>query len=348
MTLSAGLLAKKVKASGKYDFRVQELTDKVCSIKFFERSTTGSSEIGTSTFTIEDAKKAQVKNLDKFGRNMLYARAMSNGVRWFALTQPKTSASTPRARLSIARRLRPLPKLRSRPRLFLALRKQKISPTGSSLRTIDAIRKLWPDYGMKEGGKLFDLDQVCLKRWKRKLDEAKEEDAQKLLTWLQGSRNGSRGRTKQTARSEQPQAGPLRNGERSPSRNDRTRNNLRAAPDHRRLLLHKTCTVYYCVCECGADRWVRSPKLKSGKVTACVYCTAKALVKHKEERSRKVIDLNILTDDQKRLMAYLIRSRVQIKPYNPKRVFIEAYEEARASPRTTKRKWRYTTHRNHA
>lgn len=93
---------------------------------------------------------------------------------------------------------------------------------------------------------------------------------------------------------------------------------------------YKTCTVYYCVCECGADRWVRSPKLKSGKVTACVYCTAKALVKHKEERSRKVIDLNILTDDQKRLMAYLIRSRVQIKPYNPKRVFIEAYEEARA------------------
>ena len=78
-SVGAGLMAAKVKASGKYDFRVREMTDQVCSIEFFEHG----ESIGTSTFTIEDAKKAGTKNVDKFPRNMLYARAMSNGVRWF-------------------------------------------------------------------------------------------------------------------------------------------------------------------------------------------------------------------------------------------------------------------------
>ena len=35
------------------------------------------------SFSIADAKKAGTKNLDKFPRNMLFARAMSNGVRWY-------------------------------------------------------------------------------------------------------------------------------------------------------------------------------------------------------------------------------------------------------------------------
>ena len=40
-------------------------------------------KIGNSTFTIDDAKKAGTKNVDKFPKNMLFARAMSNGVRWY-------------------------------------------------------------------------------------------------------------------------------------------------------------------------------------------------------------------------------------------------------------------------
>jgi hypothetical protein len=68
-----------VKSSGKYNYRVTEQTDKVCSIDFYE----GAELIGTSTFTIEDAKKAGTKNTDKFPRNMLFARAMSNGVKWY-------------------------------------------------------------------------------------------------------------------------------------------------------------------------------------------------------------------------------------------------------------------------
>lgn len=78
-TIGAGLMASRVKASGKYNYKVTEMTDKVCTIDFLE----GGQIIGTSSFTIEDAKKAGTKNLDKFPRNMLFARAMSNGVRWF-------------------------------------------------------------------------------------------------------------------------------------------------------------------------------------------------------------------------------------------------------------------------
>ena len=78
-TFGAGVIASCVKGSAKYDFKVKELSDKLCSIDFFE----GKDFIGNSTFTIEDAKKQNTKNLDKFPKNMLYARAISNGQKWF-------------------------------------------------------------------------------------------------------------------------------------------------------------------------------------------------------------------------------------------------------------------------
>lgn len=78
-TMGAGLIASTVKGSGKYDYKVKEMTDKACSIDFFQ----GKENIGNSTFTIEDARKAQTKNLEKFPKNMLFARAISNGVKWF-------------------------------------------------------------------------------------------------------------------------------------------------------------------------------------------------------------------------------------------------------------------------
>lgn len=78
-TFGAGVIASCVKGSSKYDFKVKSLTDKECSIDFFESK----EFIGNSTFTIDDAKKQATKNLDKFPKNMLYARAMSNGQKWF-------------------------------------------------------------------------------------------------------------------------------------------------------------------------------------------------------------------------------------------------------------------------
>ena len=78
-TIGAGIMASIVKGSGKYDYRVVESTEKVCSIDFYQ----GKEKIGNSTFTIDDAKKALTKNLEKFPKNMLFARAMSNGVKWY-------------------------------------------------------------------------------------------------------------------------------------------------------------------------------------------------------------------------------------------------------------------------
>jgi len=78
-TIGAGIMASMVKASGKYNYRVVEQTDKKCSIDFYE----GKELIGNSTFTIEEAKKAGTQNLERFPRNMLFARAMSNGVKWY-------------------------------------------------------------------------------------------------------------------------------------------------------------------------------------------------------------------------------------------------------------------------
>ena len=83
-TIGAGLMAARVKGFGKYDYKVIEHTDKICSIEFAEKLPgNGLRSIGISTFTIEDARKAGTKNLDKFPKNMLFARAMSNGVKWF-------------------------------------------------------------------------------------------------------------------------------------------------------------------------------------------------------------------------------------------------------------------------
>ncbi len=77
--IGANLMASAVKRSGRYDYRTLELNDKVCTIEYYQNG----KAIGQSTFTIEDARKAGTKNLDKFPRNMLFARAMSNGVRWY-------------------------------------------------------------------------------------------------------------------------------------------------------------------------------------------------------------------------------------------------------------------------
>lgn len=95
VSLSANIMAAAVKRSGRYDFRVRELSEKVASIEFFELSNGKRDSLGTSTFTIEDAKKAGTQNLDRFARNMLYARAMSNGVKWYCPDVTGGPAYTP-------------------------------------------------------------------------------------------------------------------------------------------------------------------------------------------------------------------------------------------------------------
>jgi hypothetical protein len=81
--LSAVTMAALVKRSGRYDYRIRKHSEEACEILFRERCGDRWEEIGVSIFTMADARKAGSKNLDKFPRNMLFARAMSNGVRWF-------------------------------------------------------------------------------------------------------------------------------------------------------------------------------------------------------------------------------------------------------------------------
>ena len=79
----ANVMASKVKSSGRYNYRVTEMSDTNCTLEFMEYFNGAWQTSGVSSFSIADAKKAGTKNLDKFPRNMLFARAMSNGVRWF-------------------------------------------------------------------------------------------------------------------------------------------------------------------------------------------------------------------------------------------------------------------------
>jgi hypothetical protein len=78
-SLSANLMAAAVKRSGKYNYRILEHTKEICKIAFFEQG----EQVGISEFTREDAEAAHTQNMAKFAKNMLFARAMSNGVKWF-------------------------------------------------------------------------------------------------------------------------------------------------------------------------------------------------------------------------------------------------------------------------
>ncbi len=93
--VGAGLMATAVKRSGRYDYRVKTLTDSLCEIEFFERENGKRESIGVSTFTRDDAVKAGTQNLNKFARNMLFARCISNGIKWFCPDVFSGSVYTP-------------------------------------------------------------------------------------------------------------------------------------------------------------------------------------------------------------------------------------------------------------
>ena len=81
--MGANLIGATIKRSGKYDYIVREMSPERCEIEFFQLIDGKRQSIGKSEFTIADAKKAGTQNLDRFPRNMLFARAMSNGARWY-------------------------------------------------------------------------------------------------------------------------------------------------------------------------------------------------------------------------------------------------------------------------
>ena len=88
LTSSANTLAMMVKKSGRYNYRVTEHSDQTCTITFYESEEGKWVEVGTSTFTMADAKRADLIKPGggwvKYPRAMLFSRAISQGARMYA------------------------------------------------------------------------------------------------------------------------------------------------------------------------------------------------------------------------------------------------------------------------
>ena len=84
---SAKVIASLIKKSKQYDYQIAKLDNEECAIQFNKFSAEGVSEVlGVSTFTIKDAARAGVvngNNWKSYPRNMLFARALTNGARWY-------------------------------------------------------------------------------------------------------------------------------------------------------------------------------------------------------------------------------------------------------------------------
>ncbi len=81
-TVGANIIAALIKKSIKYNYKVKELTSKICRLEFFEDSQSQ----GFYEFTEDDAQAAGLLGKDiwkKFRKNMLFSRAISNGGRLY-------------------------------------------------------------------------------------------------------------------------------------------------------------------------------------------------------------------------------------------------------------------------
>ena len=79
--LKAGTVASLIQRSGRYEYRVGDWDHLKCVIEFFDHGMV----LGKSSFTIDDAKRAQVykdgSNWSKYPKAMLFARAITQGAR---------------------------------------------------------------------------------------------------------------------------------------------------------------------------------------------------------------------------------------------------------------------------
>ena len=94
MGIAYPMIAALIKKSSKYDYSIEEHTKKLCSLRIYQEG----KEVGTVTFTIEDAEKAGLtKNPSwtKYTVNMLFARALTNAARFYCADIFSGSIYTP-------------------------------------------------------------------------------------------------------------------------------------------------------------------------------------------------------------------------------------------------------------
>ena len=87
LALQSNVMSGLVRKSKRYDFQVTKIDDEGCTIDFFDISDKENKvKLGTSSFGKADAAKSGKINQETYKaypRNMYYARALSNGARWY-------------------------------------------------------------------------------------------------------------------------------------------------------------------------------------------------------------------------------------------------------------------------
>jgi len=86
VALPSEIMAGLIKKSGKYNYRIVKHDETLCHIQFLEKDGEKWTIAGETKYTIEDAKLAGLTakhNWIHYKRNMLFARALSNGARWY-------------------------------------------------------------------------------------------------------------------------------------------------------------------------------------------------------------------------------------------------------------------------
>lgn len=79
-TMAANTIAARLKASGKYNYRIVEKSATKCVIDFYEAG----EKVYTETWDTDRARRANVKNMAAFPEAMLFARAITSGARAIA------------------------------------------------------------------------------------------------------------------------------------------------------------------------------------------------------------------------------------------------------------------------
>ncbi len=83
LCMTANLMAATIKRSAKYDYKILTKTAELCEIEYFERVDGKLVSLGKEITRIEEFKHLTSEPWKKYPKNMLFARNVSNGAKFF-------------------------------------------------------------------------------------------------------------------------------------------------------------------------------------------------------------------------------------------------------------------------